>query len=79
MADQNFDLHQLTRKEYNQLRLGELTPDQANAVLARVTGMTADILDAMPLDEFKGLMEAFYAKASRPLADPNSPAPSGTP
>ena len=75
----SFDLHQLSRKDYNAFRRGLLTDEQDNALLAKVTGMTADMIDALPLDEYKRLLAAFFKKAREPLADPNSPAPSGTP
>jgi len=74
-----FDLHQVSRKEYNAFRRGQLTDEADNALLAKVTGMSVDMIDAMPLDEFKLLLAAFFKKAREPLADPNSPAPSGTP
>lgn len=74
-----FDLTKVTRKEYSDFRLGKLSDDGDNAILARVTGMSVDIIQAMPLIEFRWMVRAFFKKATEPLADPNSAAPSSTP
>jgi len=74
-----FDLAHVTRKEWNQFRRGLLTDVEDTALLARVTGMSADMIDAMPLAESKALIRDFIKKVREPLADPNSAAPSGTP
>jgi hypothetical protein len=79
MADWTFDLTKVTRRQYSDFRLGKLGDDQDNAILADVTGMTADMIEALPLIEFRQLVRAFFRKATEPLADPNSPAPSSTP
>ena len=74
-----FDLAQVTRKEWNQFRRGLLTDAEDTALLAKVTGMSADIIDAMPMDVSKALIRDFIKKVMEPLANPNSAAPSGTP
>ena len=74
-----FDLEKVSRKEYSAFRLGQLTDDDDNALLSKATGMSVEMIEAMPLPEFRQLVRAFFKKATEPLADPNLPAPSSTP
>lgn len=67
-----FDLHEVTRKQYSDFRLGRLTDDGDNALLSRVTGVDVSTIEAMPLLEFRRMVQAFFKKATEPLADPNS-------
>lgn len=73
-----FDLHQVSRKQYSDFRLGRMTDDGDNALLARVTGLSVAEVEAMPLLEFRRMVQAFFKKATEPLADPNSASASST-
>lgn len=66
-----FDLYQVTRAEFVAVAGGKLTPEQDDALLARVSGLTVEEVQALPQPEWRRLALAFFRKAREPLADPN--------
>jgi len=74
-----FDLAQVSRRAWIDFSTGKLSADEDDALLARVSGMSADMIQALPVLEYKALVRAFVRKLREPLANPNSAAPSTTP
>ncbi len=66
-----FDLYQITRREYASLFDKKTTPEAEANVIAKVAGIATDELLDLPLPDWKRLVVAFYKKAREPLADPS--------
>jgi hypothetical protein len=73
-----FDLYQMTRAEWVRFVSGKGTPEQDDALLARVAGMSVDMVQALPQPAWRGLAKALVRKAVEPLADPKSPGASSS-
>lgn len=67
-----FDLLKISLSEYRAL-FDAHQPEEEDAVLARVAGLTVDEYRALPVPDWRALAAAFFRKAREPLETaPNS-------
>jgi hypothetical protein len=66
-----FDLGTLTVKEYRALFDPKQSQADEDATMAKVTGLSTDELQALPLLEWKRVYRRFLTVCAQPLADPN--------
>lgn len=69
--DYKIDLSQVTIGDYRKIANGRITDNKGDDVLARAAGMTPEQLQALPFNEYRTLLRAFFKTAGEPLADPN--------
>lgn len=67
-----FDLMALSLTEFRALFDSKQPQVEADAILARVAGMTLEEYGALPYLEWRRLTIEFFKKSRNPLADPNS-------
>jgi hypothetical protein len=67
----NFDLEALTWFEYEEFRRGALSTEQDAELLARVSGLSLDVIKALSIVQYKRLLKALMKKSSAPVDDPN--------
>ena len=67
----DFDLSKISIGEYKALFDRDQSDEDEYATLAKVSGVEAVDVEAMPLDDWKRFYKAFITKATSPLADPN--------
>ena len=65
------DLNKITVKEFRSLFNADQTPEEGDAILAKCCGMTVEEISALPYQEYRKLVKAFYDAAREPLSDPN--------
>ena len=66
-----FDLEKMTIKEFRELFDNNQPDSKGDEVMARVSGMTVEEIEALSFNEYKKFSKAFFKKAKEPLADPN--------
>lgn len=66
-----FDLSKLTIKEYRSLFDPSQPEEDEYGILGRVSGLSAEEIEELPLLEWKRFYGGFLKKAREPLADPN--------
>ena len=68
-----FDLFAITKREYDSLfNRGQSDEDEA-WILSKVSGLTPDEVDNLPLGDWKKFARAFFKKAADPVeADPKN-------
>jgi hypothetical protein len=66
-----FDLGKLTIKEYRALFDPAQPEADEYATLAKVTGLSVEKVESLPLLEWKRVYRAFLTACAQPLADPN--------
>jgi len=66
-----FDLNKINRYEYLSLFDKDQPEEEENKILARVSGLTAQEVHDLGLDDWRLFFKAFRDKATRPLDDPN--------
>ena len=67
----DFDLSKISIGEYKALFDRDQSDKDEYATLAKVSGVEAVDVEAMPLDDWKRFYKAFITKAIAPLDDPN--------
>lgn len=66
-----FDLMALSLAEFRALFDAKQPQAEADAILARVVGMTLEEYNALPYLEWRRMTVEFFKKSRNPLADPN--------
>lgn len=65
-----FDLDKMSKREFKSL-FDKTTPDdQSDEIIARVSGMTLDTLQGLPLNSYRRVVAGFFAKCREPIVDP---------
>jgi hypothetical protein len=67
-----FDLTKLSHGQYKGLFDPKESDKKSDATIAGVAGLTVAELDALPHNEYRAFVQAFFKKCREPLADPNS-------
>jgi hypothetical protein len=67
----NFDLRAISTREYLGLFDGREAEDSSDQVLAKAAGIDHEKLLAMPFEDYKRILSAFFKKANAPLDSPN--------
>ncbi len=67
------DLNKITLREYRALFDRLQKPEEEDAVLCRVFGLTLEEYQTLPYPTWRKLTELFFERARSPLSDPNSP------
>ena len=67
----DFDLSKISIGEYKALFDRDQSDKDEYATLAKVSGIDAEDIDNLPLDDWKRFYKAFITKAIAPLDDPN--------
>jgi hypothetical protein len=65
-----FDLSKLTLKEYRELFNRQQPQADEDATMRKVTGLTQEELENLPLEDYKRLFKAFMGRCREPIADP---------
>ena len=66
------NLNAITLREYRALFDPKQKPDEEDALLSRVCGLTLEEYQTLPYLEWRKLTQKFFERARNPLADPNS-------
>jgi hypothetical protein len=66
------DLTKISIREYRRLFIDETTLDEEDALLAPCFGLTLEEFQTLPYPDYKAATHAFFERARKPLADPNS-------
>ena len=66
----NFDLYAISIKEYRRLFDVNQPDVEEYATVAKVTGLSADDIAALPMMEYRRLFKAMLDKAREPLENP---------
>ena len=67
-----FDLSKMTYGQWLGLFDPKESDERSDKTLARVSGLEMKELKALPLPEYKRLLQAMQKKARSPLSDPNA-------
>lgn len=72
MTDTKFviDLSKVRIGEYRELANSQMGDAKGDAVLGKAAGLTADEINALPFNDYRRLLKAFFKASSEPLADP---------
>ncbi len=73
-----YDLTKITISEYRALFDKNQAAEEEDTILARVVGMELDEFQALPLPDWRLVVENFFVRAREPLTDPNSASASTT-
>ena len=65
----NFDLRAITTKEYLGMFDTREADNSSDKTLAKVCHMAHDVLLALPFEDYKRILAAFFKKANAPLDD----------
>ena len=65
-----YDLRNITLKEYKALFDAKQSDDEAYAILAKTTGMKPEEFEALSLYDTKLLWQGFFKVTKEPLANP---------
>ena len=65
-----FDFTKITIREYRSLFETSQKPEDGDAIVAKVTGMSVDEIQSLSYDEYKRLTKEFFDAARKPI-DPN--------
>lgn len=71
-AEINFDLRAITYKEYLGMFDTREAENSSDITLAKACHMERDELLALPFEDYKKILAAFFRKANAPLESPNS-------
>ena len=66
-----FDLYQITQKEYVEWFSKDSTPEYEQELIAKVTGLSVDELDNMPRPDYHKVAMRLIALVKNPLLLPN--------
>lgn len=65
------DLFQVTHRDHVRMAKGETSPEEDSVILARVCGLKAEELEALPHPDWRRIVTRYWEKSREPLADPN--------
>jgi len=68
-----FDLRAFTTKEYLGMFDSRESDTRSDKTLAKACGMEHKELLALPFEDYRRVLDAFFKKCNAPLSDPNSP------
>jgi hypothetical protein len=71
-----FDLRAITTKEYLGMFDERHSDSSSDKTLAKACKMEHKALLALPFEDYKRVLKAFFDKCNAPLSDPNSPSAS---
>ena len=66
-----FDLNAITTQEYRDMYDPKKPDKSGDKTLAKACGISADELAALPLQQYKHILAAFFRRCNDPVADPN--------
>lgn len=67
----DLDLNKITLREFRALFDPKQKPEDEDATLCKVAGLTLEEYQALPYLDFRRLTQAILRKVKEPLADPN--------
>jgi hypothetical protein len=65
-----FDLSKLSYGQYKSLFSPDKADKDSDAIVAKTAGMTLEEFEALPYNDARRLMKAFFTKCREPLVDP---------
>jgi hypothetical protein len=65
------DLSKITMRQWRDMHNPTFSDGEDDKVMAAVSGLTVEELDALPMQEYKRLFDALVKKMRAPLNDPN--------
>jgi hypothetical protein len=65
------DLSRVTIADYRRVTNSRITEPKGDDVLAAAAGLTVEQVQALPFQDYRRLLQAFFKAAGEPLSDPN--------
>jgi hypothetical protein len=66
-----FDLYKCSLQEFRNLLDPGRPEEEGDAILGKITGMSAEEIRQLPYPDYRALVKGFFEATRNPLADPN--------